>query len=249
MKANPIEYSKQSVNKQQGDEGDLLGFSALSNDDSASQKSNEPKRKVEKHQQPVNEQMAHEPKKDDDNIVLLGENTKYPTMKWRFPKTNNCPKVYCNKYFESQYATMQHYSKVHAKSDLLCEECDTLISMTGQHNMINHFQRKHPNSPIPMPTTVASVGSNETVEKATTSKSIDVASQINHIIEMNEQITHHNEDGPSLLKPMEKTKKIDKRRENIMKINNMRRENVSASKFYFDFVVIAKCKLFHWVSI
>lgn len=168
---------------------------------------------------------------NEDDVIIIGENTKYAPMRWRFPRTKNCPKVYCNKYFESRHATMQHYYKMHAKNDLLCEECDTLISMTGQHNMINHFQRKHPNSPIPMPN-AASVASSET--DATTApqtssnhpKSSDIPGYIDRIIELNEKITHHNE-GPSILKPLTPITKRGRRRDHMRKLNSIKCANVS----------------------
>lgn len=165
--------------------------------------------------------------KSDDDFVIIGENTKYEPMAWRFPRTRTCPKVYCNKYFESRHAAMQHYSKMHAKIDLLCEECNTLISMSGQHNMINHFQRKHPDSPIPMPT--VSVANSETGPTTSPTKSSNPAispSYIDRIIELNKQITHHNT-GPSVLKPVRPMPKKDRRSERMRQLNSMRHANVS----------------------
>lgn len=158
-------------------------------------------------------------------------------MKWRFPHTHTCPKVYCNKYFESRHATQLHYYKVHAKNDLLCKECDLLISMTGQNNMINHFQRKHPNLPIPMP--IASVSSNEK-EAPTTSKPTsppmptDIPNYIDGIIEQNERITHHNADQ-SRLNPITKAKRIDKRRNHMMKLNGIKKAKVSLKSVFLMF--------------
>lgn len=162
---------------------------------------------------------------DEGDIVILGESTKYSPMRWRFPGTNNCPKVYCNKYFESRHATMQHYCKVHAKNDLLCEECNTLISMMGQHNLINHFQRKHPNSPIPMPN--SSVLPTESV--ATAPMSADAPNCIDQIDELNEQASPDNVDPPTI-----KAKKIDRRRsQNTGKTNSIRFADVSINIILF----------------
>lgn len=174
---------------------------------------------------------------NEDNVVILGENTKYPPMKWRFPHTDTCPKVYCNKYFESRHATQLHYYKVHAKNDLLCKECDLLISMTGQNNMINHYQRKHPNLPIPMP--IASVSSSET-EAHTPPKSTnpeisaDKPSYIDRIIERNERITHHNADQ-SRLNPIPTAKRIDKRRNHMLKLNGIKKAKVSLKSVFVIF--------------
>lgn len=177
---------------------------------------------------------------DEGDIVVLGESTKYSPMRWRFPGTNNCPKVYCNKYFESRHATMQHYCKVHAKNDLLCEECNTLISMTGQHNLINHFQRKHPNAPIPMPT--SSVPPTES--EPTALESTDTPIRNDQIDELNEQTTQHNAD----LQP-KKANKIDRRRsQSLNKTNSIKFADVSIDKllFYFFF---ARCKFCYWFLI
>lgn len=105
---------------------------------------------------------------EDKDIVLLGENTKYPTMKWRFPDTIKCPKVYCSWYFRfghfrfGRTAAMKHYREVHAKNDLLCVECNALISMTSQNDLINHYEKKHPTALIPEPTNTAHTASEST---------------------------------------------------------------------------------------
>lgn len=137
-------------------------------------------------------------------------------MRWRFPShTKNCPKVYCNKYFESRQATMQHYCKEHAKTDLLCEECDTLISMTGQHNMINHYQRKHPDSPIPMPNAASAASSLKS--RKSTSRPTDIPGYNDRFIELNQKVAHHN-GGPSISKPNGPI--TDMHREQMKRINS-----------------------------
>lgn len=200
---------------------------------------------------------------NEDDFIILGENTKYPTKKWRFPNTNTCPKVYCNKYFESRHATMQHYYKMHAKNDLLCEECDTLISMTGQHNMINHFQRKHPNLPIPMPTSASVCNSETEMPKASTSSKTstptDIPNYIDHIIEQNEQITRPDADQSiekakkinlrrehmMRLNRMKQEKKFGKRREDMLRLNKMKQANVSIKLFFLFF----RRMIYHWFLI
>lgn len=169
--------------------------------------------------------------KDEPNIVILGENTKYSPMMWNFPRTNNCPKVYCNKYFESRHATMQHYCKMHAKNDLLCEECDTLISMTGQHNLINHFQRKHPNSPIPMPTSSAPQNESDCTAPEPPAESIQIDDQSD---ELNEPPTLQHNADQSILPSTVKTAKITKRRvQNTGKKNSIRFVSVSINAICF----------------
>lgn len=141
-----------------------------------------------------------------DDIIILGENTPYTPMKWRFPNTNNCPKVYCNRWFENRYAARLHYCKEHAKNDLLCVECNTLISMTGQQNMVNHYQRKHPNTSIPMPNASASV---ECADTAPDSTEVPICGD--QMDESNEQTTQHSA-KQSDLQPIDKQKKGYNRR-------------------------------------
>lgn len=124
---------------------------------------------------------------DEDDIIVLGENTKYPTMKWRFPDTVHCPKTYCSKYFSGwnspaicRKAAMLHYCKEHAKNDLLCIECNKLISMSSQHNLIQHYQRKHPSAPIPLPTTSMPSISADTESKSTDLPASSVTDQIDN---------------------------------------------------------------------
>lgn len=169
--------------------------------------------------------------KNEHDIVILGENTKYAPIEWHFPRTNNCPKVYCNKYFESRHATMQHYCKVHAKNDLLCEECNSLISMTGQHNLINHFQRKHPHAPIPMPTSSVPESTNAPI-------------RIVQIDELNEQTPQLNADQ-SILQPTATAKKIDRRRnQNASKTNSITFAGVSTNMFLL--FIIRRSSFFYW---
>lgn len=95
-------------------------------------------------------------------------------MKWRFPDTIDCPKQYCTWQLNFDFsnvdvarnAAMAHYRKEHAKNDLLCVLCNTLISMSSQSNMIQHYGRKHPNARIPEPLPVPTT-SKDTVSEST----------------------------------------------------------------------------------
>lgn len=126
-------------------------------------------------------------------------------MKWHFPSIIRCPKIYCNRWFESRYAARLHYCKEHAKNDLLCNVCNTLISMTAENNLINHFQRKHPNEPIPMPNSSAPTE----VSQSITSKPI----RANQIDESNEQSIQYTAEQSQ--QPI--AKKIARRRQNVRK--------------------------------
>lgn len=141
-------------------------------------------------------------------------------MKWRFPNIDSCPKVYCNRWFESRYAAKVHYCKEHAKNDLLCTECDTLISMTGQLNMVNHYQRKHPDADIPMPSASAVVDME--VDAAPESTNLVCNDQI---AESNEQTTQHNASPSS--SPPKRSKPPYKKRGRLY---FTRRSNRSAKK-------------------
>lgn len=81
---------------------------------------------------------------DADDIIILGESTDFQPMCWQFPQTRKCPKDLCFLDFSSRAIAIKHYRERHAKFDLLCKECGVLISMSGAHNMTNHYKRKHP---------------------------------------------------------------------------------------------------------
>lgn len=137
-----------------------------------------------------------------DEFVVLGEHTKYPPIKWRFPDTTHCPKVYCNRWFDSRYAARLHYCKDHAKNDLLCKICKTLISMTGENNLVNHYQRKHPSDPIPMPTSSAST-------EVSQCSNTDTSIRMDQNNESNDQ-TQQN-DADQSVESEEQNKKLPKR--------------------------------------
>lgn len=82
--------------------------------------------------------------KVDDDIVTLGEMTEYPILQWKFPQITHCPRMNCKRKFPNRDAAIDHYRAMHAKYDILCQECDLIISVSGAHNLMNHYKRKHP---------------------------------------------------------------------------------------------------------
>lgn len=82
---------------------------------------------------------------DEDDYVTIGHLTEYKIVNWRFPNTNICPRIFCSKPFENRAEAKQHYIKKHADYDMSCQECGVLIALSGAHNLLNHYNRKHPN--------------------------------------------------------------------------------------------------------
>lgn len=75
--------------------------------------------------------------------------TEYPTLRWRFPDTNACPRTNCKQKFKNRTDAIKHYRDIHSTYDVLCKECNVLVSLTGAHNLINHYKRIHPNADLP----------------------------------------------------------------------------------------------------
>lgn len=82
---------------------------------------------------------------DEDDYVKIGQLTEYKIVSWKFPNTNNCPRGFCGKKFENRAEAKQHYINKHADYDMSCQECGILIALSGAHNLLNHYNRKHPN--------------------------------------------------------------------------------------------------------
>lgn len=70
--------------------------------------------------------------------------TEYQTMQWKFPQITHCPRLNCKQTFTSRNEAIRHYRTMHSIYDVLCQECEQIISLTGTHNLMNHYKRKHP---------------------------------------------------------------------------------------------------------
>lgn len=81
----------------------------------------------------------------EDDIIVLGEMTEYPTEFWQFPDTANCPRIHCKIVFKSRADAIKHYREIHSLYDVLCKECNVVVSVSGAHNLVNHYKRIHPN--------------------------------------------------------------------------------------------------------
>lgn len=92
------------------------------------------------------------PDTDGDEFVTLGEFTEYPTIQWRFPQITSCPRKNCKEKFNNRAETIAHYREVHAKYDVLCNECNTIVAVSGSQNMLNHYKRRHSDIEPPVKT-------------------------------------------------------------------------------------------------
>lgn len=147
--------------------------------------------------------------KGGDDLILLGEDTDYPQMEWRFPDINGCPKMYCTAIFDDRFFAMAHYRVVHAKTDLLCLECNTLISMNNPDDLIRHYERKHPSAPAPLPKTTTT-----TASAPATSVSAEVPVSCNQVDDSNKP-TPDNQTNRRDLPPSNKRKGNLKRSDRI----------------------------------
>lgn len=75
--------------------------------------------------------------------------TEYPTLRWQFPDTKSCPRTNCKQKFKTRAEAIKHYRDIHSNYDVLCKECNVLVSLTGAHNLINHYKRIHPSADLP----------------------------------------------------------------------------------------------------
>lgn len=78
--------------------------------------------------------------------------TEYPTIQWTFPQITQCPKANCKHKCLNRDDAIDHYRMAHAKYDMLCHECDQIISLSGAHNLMNHYKRRHPGVELPVKT-------------------------------------------------------------------------------------------------
>lgn len=88
----------------------------------------------------------------EDDLIALGELTEYPTFQWKFPQITSCPRSHCKEKYSNRDAAIAHYRDVHAKYDVLCNDCNSIVSVSSSHNLIHHYKRKHPNIEPPMKT-------------------------------------------------------------------------------------------------
>ncbi|XP_031628123.1 uncharacterized protein LOC116343934 isoform X2 [Contarinia nasturtii] len=100
-----------------------------------------------------NEQTDEESPENDDvvvnDIITLGELTEYPKMSWKFPEIKSCPRTNCKQKFETRGEAINHYRENHSQYDVLCQVCNILVSLSGSHNLMNHYKRKHPDAEMP----------------------------------------------------------------------------------------------------
>lgn len=83
-------------------------------------------------------------------MITLGELTEYSNTQWKFPDTTRCPLRSCKLKLRSRKKAIEHYRKKHADHAVLCELCNVpLMLMLGTHHLNGHFQRKHPEEPLP----------------------------------------------------------------------------------------------------
>lgn len=186
------------------------------------------------------ENEAYNTSDDDENdnwIVTIGEHTDYEPIAWRFPHTDTCPKVYCKYNFGSRLAAKQHYCKMHAKTDLLCKECDRLISMTGpqhQNKMANHFLRNHQNASVAnghVESDCTPPPPEKSCDDAALSPDVHSSSSIDRMIDLSRRSTHHNSSDPSQLKESAKPNpNVDGLKEQMRKLDTLTQLNVSTSK-------------------
>lgn len=85
----------------------------------------------------------------EDDIIILGQMTEYSTERWKFPDTTACPRTHCKKVFDTRAEAIRHFRNTHSLYDVLCKECNRLVSLSGGHNLLNHYKRSHPNVEIP----------------------------------------------------------------------------------------------------
>lgn len=88
---------------------------------------------------------------NENDSILVGEKTDYPPKLYCFPSgTKKCPKIHCFQKFLDRQSMINHYRMKHAQHDILCPECDTLITVSSHHYLKSHFNRKHPNCALPL---------------------------------------------------------------------------------------------------
>lgn len=88
----------------------------------------------------------------EDDLITIGELTEYPTVQWKFPETTHCPRSHCKQKYKSRAENIAHYRDVHAKYDVICNECNILVSVSSSHNLLNHYKRKHSDIELPLKT-------------------------------------------------------------------------------------------------
>lgn len=71
------------------------------------------------------------------------------TTQWAFPKRlKKCPTLNCSAKFQSRSQAACHYQKHHSNA-VVCTICDKPISANGLQNVVQHYNRIHPNDDIP----------------------------------------------------------------------------------------------------
>lgn len=81
----------------------------------------------------------------DDLIILTGLDTQ---AEWHLPKKlKRCPVPNCSIKADRRTLVL-HYRKFHFNA-IVCTICEKPVSATSPHNVIHHYERKHPAEEIP----------------------------------------------------------------------------------------------------
>ncbi|XP_055296572.1 uncharacterized protein LOC129565582 isoform X2 [Sitodiplosis mosellana] len=154
-----------------------------------------------------------------DEVITLGEMTEYPTMRWHFPDTTACPRTNCKQKFNTRNEAFKHYRDQHSIWDVQCKECNILVSLSGAHNLINHYKRSHPNVDLPA----------KAFENKTT---CHVCQKVLSFQQMRVHLfTRHNQDAPSIPSKMVKSDRILKRKSlNLKRMDSETKQAKSSAR-------------------
>lgn len=77
-----------------------------------------------------------------DDCVVLGRQSKYKNINWKFPQTTKCPLDACRISCSSRNVAIKHFLNNHADTTTMCTVCDTLLSV---QEIEKHCMAYHPN--------------------------------------------------------------------------------------------------------
>ncbi|XP_055296597.1 zinc finger protein 271-like [Sitodiplosis mosellana] len=112
------------------------------------------KKKDERTESETYSEAENEDSNVDDLITLNGCGH---ITQWQFPRNQkHCPSHTCCEVFKSRSAAISHYQEKHADHSILCSICNKPIALSvtngryhSRHNILNHYERMHPNTKVP----------------------------------------------------------------------------------------------------